>query len=129
MTVQRSPATWLSVFPLAQELSDWRPSPVQAVFVDIGGGFGHQCQALKEANLDLKGRVILQELPQILDHVPPLGNIETQVYNFFEPQPIKGTFPQLSYCREDLTNSFRKQVPSSTTYATSCTIGRTTSVS
>ena len=91
MAVQRSPTTWLSVFPLAQELARWKPSPEQAVFVDIGGGFGHQCQALKGANPDLKGRIILQELPQTLEHVPPLEGIETQVYNFFEPQPVKGT--------------------------------------
>ena len=91
MTVQRSPATWLSVFSLSDELHDWTPEPEQAVFVDIGGGFGHQCQALKAANRDLKGRAILQELLETLEHVPQLEGIETQAHSFFEAQPVKGT--------------------------------------
>ena len=90
MTVQRAGApTWLSVFPFKQELGDWHGKPV---FVDVGGGFGHQCQALKAAFPDLPGKIILQDLPQTLEHVPPNEGVEVVAQNFFEPQATQGSF-------------------------------------
>ena len=90
MGVQRSSSTWLSAFPLAKQLENWGPTADQATFVDIGGGFGHQCQAFKAAVPKADYRIILQELPQTLEHVPSLEGIETQAHNFFEPQPVHG---------------------------------------
>ena len=96
MTVQRNVSTWLSVFPLEPELRDWDPTATdQALFVDVGGGFGQQCQAFKVAAKVaaaglLKGRIILQELPQTLQRAPALEGIEMEVYDFFTEQPITG---------------------------------------
>ncbi|KAI9708795.1 MAG: hypothetical protein M1820_003750 [Bogoriella megaspora] len=88
MTVQRAGApTWLEVFPFEQELGDWHDKPV---FVDVGGGFGHQCQALKEAFPDLPGKIILEDLPQTLEHIPAIKGVEAVAQNFFEPQVIQG---------------------------------------
>ncbi|KAF7950184.1 hypothetical protein EAE96_007475 [Botrytis aclada] len=87
MTVQRAGAvTWLSAFPSRQELGDFQNKPV---FVDIGGGFGHQCILVKETFPELSGKLVLQDLPQTLEHVPEIDGVETIVHNFFEPQVIK----------------------------------------
>ncbi|KAH6652311.1 o-methyltransferas-like protein [Truncatella angustata] len=92
MMVQGAAAVpWFSVFPFEKELSDFAG---RHVFVDIGGGFGHQCVALKQAYPQLKDKIVLQDLPQTLEHLPPpfvaqLDGIEKLAHNFFEPQPIK----------------------------------------
>ncbi|THV52662.1 hypothetical protein BGAL_0073g00370 [Botrytis galanthina] len=87
MTVQRAGAvTWLSAFPFRQELGEFQQKPV---FVDIGGGFGHQCILVKETFPELSGKLVLQDLPQTLEHVAKIDGVEIVVHNFFEPQVIK----------------------------------------
>jgi demethylsterigmatocystin 6-O-methyltransferase len=97
MTVQRAGAlNWLSAFPFKEELGDFQG---QTVFVDIGGGFGHQCIAVTGAYPELAGKIVLQDLPQTLAHVPAIDGVEVTVHNFFEPQIVKGeldTRPSIS---------------------------------
>ncbi|MCJ1405556.1 hypothetical protein MMC11_008784 [Xylographa trunciseda] len=47
--------------------------------------------AFKAKYPKLPGRVILQDLPQTLEHVQPIPGVEVMVQNFFEPQAIKGS--------------------------------------
>jgi hypothetical protein len=64
------------------------------LFVDIGSSAGHQSIALKKKFPNIPGRIILQDLPQVIKNLqvnPPEG-METMVYDFFTPQPVKGTF-------------------------------------
>ena len=82
--------TWLSVYPIEKLTVDW--SPEQPVFVDIGGGIGHQCAELKAKYPKLPGRIVLQDLPHCIDHAIEAPGLEAMVHNFFEPQPIKGKF-------------------------------------
>ena len=92
MMVQRAGALdWLSVFPVEQEVGAWSAESDKALFVDIGGSFGHQCIAFKAKYSKLPGRVILQDIPQTLEHAKPIEGVEIMVQNFFEPQVIKGT--------------------------------------
>ncbi|KAI0910896.1 S-adenosyl-L-methionine-dependent methyltransferase [Ustulina deusta] len=65
------------------------------VFVDIGGALGHQCIALRQKHPGLVGRVILQDREEVIQQVrtrpiPGFEGIETQPYDFFTPQPVKG---------------------------------------
>jgi hypothetical protein len=53
--------TWLTVYLIEEETKTWAPD--QPVFVDVGGGWGHQCAALKSKYPNLPGRVILQDVP------------------------------------------------------------------
>lgn len=69
------------------------------IFIDVGGAMGHQCVALREQYPGLKGRIILQEQPYVIDQVKvsPLpgfstAGVEAEVYDMFTPQPIKGKF-------------------------------------
>lgn len=127
MTVQRAGALdWLSVFPIEKEVRAWSAEPEKALFVDIGGGFGHQCIALKAKHSDLPGRVILQDIPQTLEHVQPIEGVEVMIQNFYEPQAIKGTCTHdlgkgvLIYYRSLLLLTIF-QAPSFTTCAIFCT--------
>ena len=80
--------TWLNVYPIADGTRQWDPQ--NAVFVDVGGGFGHQCHALQAAYPDLPGQIILQDLPQAIAHALPLPGVKIMTHDFFQPQPIKG---------------------------------------
>lgn len=80
--------TWLSVYPVEKETSNW--SPDRPVFVDVGGGLGHQCAALKHKYPQLPGRVILQDLPHAIQTALPTPGVEKMEHDFFGPQPVKG---------------------------------------
>lgn len=92
MTVQGAVGVpWFTVFPFERELAGFDG---QHVLVDVGGGFGHQCAALLSAFPQLKGKLVLQDLPQALAHLPPgmaiPEGIEAVGHDFFQEQPIKG---------------------------------------
>ncbi|KAG8170109.1 hypothetical protein KVR01_000854 [Diaporthe batatas] len=88
MALRREPeVSWLSVYPVMEKAKDWDPS--KAVFVNVGGGVGHQCAQFKE-KCPVPGRVILQDLPHSIANALPTPGVENMVYDFFEPQPIQG---------------------------------------
>lgn len=63
------------------------------LLVDIGGNLGYDLQGLKKLfpDIDWKGKLILQELPWVLDDITDLDEeIIKMEYNFFKPQPVKG---------------------------------------
>ncbi|KAF4447567.1 O-methyl transferase B [Fusarium austroafricanum] len=92
MKLNQAEGDWLSVLPLDDEVKQWQVSdPDRVLFVDIGGGMGHQCIRLRDKYPDVPGRVILQDMPITVERIPkpmPHG-IEAMAYNFDEPQPIK----------------------------------------
>nr|ANM86610.1 putative O-methyltransferase [Cladonia uncialis subsp. uncialis]AUW30806.1 putative O-methyltransferase [Cladonia uncialis subsp. uncialis] len=80
--------TWLSVYPIEEETRLWDPEA--AVFINMGGGIGHQCAEFKARYPKVAGRVILQDLPHSIDRALQTPGVENMTHNFFEPQPIKG---------------------------------------
>ncbi|KAL4902918.1 S-adenosyl-L-methionine-dependent methyltransferase [Aspergillus multicolor] len=61
--------------------------------VDIGGNEGHDLLALREQYPHLPGKLILQDLPAVVDGKDKDLNekgIEVMAYNFFKTQPVKG---------------------------------------
>ncbi|OTA89513.1 hypothetical protein M434DRAFT_79281 [Hypoxylon sp. CO27-5] len=82
--------SWLSVYPVIEETKDWVPE--KPVYVNIGGGIGHQCAQFKEKYPNVPGRVILQDLSHSIKKALPTPGVENMVHNFFEPQPIKGKY-------------------------------------
>ena len=58
----------------------------------MGGGKGHELANFHKAHPDIPGRLILQDLPIVLDKVRdnPSQDIELMNYDFFTPQPVKG---------------------------------------
>lgn len=91
MALRRRPEpSWLSVYPVKEETKDWDPEA--PVYVNMGGGIGHQCAQFKERFPDLPGRVILQDLRHSIDEALPTPGVENMVHNFFDPQPVKGLY-------------------------------------
>lgn len=92
MALRRKPQlSWLTVYPVAEEARGWDAKDnSRAIYVNIGGGIGHQCAQFRERYPDLPGRVILQDLPHSIAQALPTAGVENLAHNFFEPQPIKG---------------------------------------
>lgn len=101
MTIQRQGTVpWLSVFPFKEQLGDFHGGKA---FVDIGGGFGHQCIAVRDAFPELSGSLELQDLPQTLQLISTIEGIDVVSHNFFEPQITKGARAVLVRMRRSLT--------------------------
>ena len=80
---------WLDVYPVEEETKNWDPSA--PVFVDIGGGIGHQCVDLKTKHPDLPGKIVLQEYKDNVEHAQLPPGIEKMEHDMFTPQPVNGT--------------------------------------
>ncbi|KAI1256124.1 hypothetical protein MGN70_002285 [Eutypa lata] len=62
----------------------------ESVPVDVGGGFGHQCAALLAAFPELRGKLVLQELPQTLAQLTPqLDGVDLVAQDFFPAQQVR----------------------------------------
>ena len=80
---------WFEYYPISDNLQV--ESDADPVLVDIGGGLGHGLVALKEKLPNLRGKLILQDLPIVIDDVKSLPTgCEVMAYDFFRPQPVKG---------------------------------------
>jgi demethylsterigmatocystin 6-O-methyltransferase len=62
------------------------------LFVDIGGAMGHQTTEAKKRIADIPGRVVLQDLPPVIEQVKDnlIAGVEAMPYDFFTPQPVSG---------------------------------------
>ncbi|UNI24538.1 hypothetical protein JDV02_010274 [Purpureocillium takamizusanense] len=93
---------WLSALPghLVEETPALEHDPV--LFVDIGGGMGHQSIRLRERYPNAIGRVILQDMQVTIDRIskPMPHGVEAMVHGLFDPQPVKGA--KLYYLRNVL---------------------------
>ena len=90
---------FLDVYPFRWEhCNDLNPET--PIFVDIGGGIGHQCLELKKRLPDVPGRVVLQDLPPVIAQALPCDGVENTVHDFRTEQPIKGITPQRYYRQE-----------------------------
>ncbi|KAI0193081.1 O-methyltransferase [Xylaria flabelliformis] len=87
-TRTRPDQTWLQVYPILEEAGDCLPE--RPVYVNIGGGVGHQCAQFKETYANLPGRIVLQDLSHSMARALPTPGVENMARNFFESQPIKG---------------------------------------
>lgn len=88
---------WLDVFLVAQRTANLRPG--QPLFVDVGGGFGHQSVAFRERYPTLSGRVVVQEIPPTLAMASKQDKAERTEYDFWTPQTIKRMYCLSCFCR------------------------------
>jgi demethylsterigmatocystin 6-O-methyltransferase len=84
--------SWVGSYPVEDQFGGFKPASDSAVMVDIGGGFGQHSVVFKKKYPLLSGRVIVQDLPSTLMHLPATKaeGIEFVEYDFFTPQPITG---------------------------------------
>lgn len=92
---------WFEMYPVVERLSHREAVTVtegegekyteRVLLVDIGGNKGHELVAFRKRFPTLQGRLILQDIPSVVDGITePLGeNIDIVKYNMFDPQPVK----------------------------------------
>ncbi|KAH6625700.1 S-adenosyl-L-methionine-dependent methyltransferase [Boeremia exigua] len=83
--------TFVSAYPVAERLQNQDPERV--LFVDVGGGVGHQLAKFRKRAGGLKGRFALEDLPAALAQASDLPEDVVKVgHDFFLPQPdtVKG---------------------------------------
>jgi demethylsterigmatocystin 6-O-methyltransferase len=93
MTVTRQ-GDWLSVFPTNEEVGSWAAGENGILLVDVGGSMGHQCVNFRQRYPNIPGRMVLQDLPPVIQRVPPQNGIEAMSHDFFTPQPVQGQKPK-----------------------------------
>ncbi|KAJ5457217.1 hypothetical protein N7530_012491 [Penicillium desertorum] len=67
-------------------------SPLFTLLLNIGGGLGHDLIGLKRKFPNLPGRLVLEDLPDIIEYTKESieDSIEVVGYNIFTEQPLKG---------------------------------------
>lgn len=61
------------------------------LMVDVGGGRGQILDALRKARPNLKGEMIVQDLPREVEGRVESQGVKGMAYDFFTPQPVQGT--------------------------------------
>lgn len=70
--------------------------------VDVGGSHGHQCIQLREKYPNLHGHLVLQDLPQTVNGLPPIDGVNTMSQDFFEKQVVQGEFLRARHAQLEL---------------------------
>lgn len=83
---------WFSIYPIEQLIRGAVASPDAVFLVDIGGNQGHDLAKFHAQYPSPPGRLVLQDLPNIIANIEKTG-IEKIPYSFFDPQPVK-SMPQ-----------------------------------
>lgn len=87
--------SWFQVYPAAVELGAYMEdgSTGAVLLVDVGGNHGYDIVKFRQTHREVKGRCVLQELPETIAGInEPLDSVEVMAYDFFTPQPVKGNF-------------------------------------
>ena len=127
-------ANWMDFYPVQERIGHGAREDKDAVlFVDIGGGMGHEAAALHKQFPELPGRYILQDLPAVVSGNQTKG-VAAMAHDFLEPQPIKGKrIWRSAYCFHKsnfgILMTSISQVPVFIIFATSYTIGVTKNAS
>lgn len=82
-----------------EELGKYDVGDDDVAIVDVGGGRGQALEAIKQAFPGLKGRMVLQDVREVIEDARAKGLpsfIEPMVSSFLEPQPVKGKQETLS---------------------------------
>lgn len=100
---QRGMRQWFDVFPIEEKSKSL--SPDQALFVDVGGNIGHQSVALRKRLPDIKNDIIVEDMEIVIPNVIPCEGVKTVVFDFFQPQVVKGNQFQVTALRYALRRS------------------------
>lgn len=99
--------SWVEWFPIQDTiLAGSDPASEAPILVDIGGARGHDLIAFDQRFPQPPGRLVLEDLPAVIDDIRSLDpKIRRVKYDFFQPQPIKGArvyyFCHIFHCWPD----------------------------
>lgn len=103
---RREGQDWFEYFPVEEKLRVEDSSDV--LLVDIGGCHGVELGGFHKKFPNLPGRLILQDLPHVVETGDIPAGIEAQGYSFFDEQPVRGA--RAYYLRNVLHDWPDKQV-------------------
>jgi hypothetical protein len=73
-------------YPSAERLKN--DDPERVLFVDVGGSMGHQVRRFAETYPELKGKLVLEDLPPVVEAAKDVPESIAKVgHDFFTPQP------------------------------------------
>ena len=78
---------WVDMYPTEKLLED---DDGGVVVVDVGGSTGHDINAFQQKHRLADGRLVLQDLPDVIKRASVQQGITASGHNFFDPQPIQG---------------------------------------
>lgn len=85
-------ASWLNFYPLMARLkAGHNLIEDEVVLVNIGGGRGRECEAIRAKYPVLPGRMVLQDSAEYIAQSLPVKGMDVMVHDIFCPQPIKGS--------------------------------------
>lgn len=98
MGVHRQKRTaWFIAFPVNEILfqntlfDEFKGREGEVFLVDVAGGAGYDLKNFRLRFPDLRGRLILQDVPEVINGLTDLHeDITPMKYDFFTPQPVKG---------------------------------------
>lgn len=79
----------LGMYPFGEELAQCQDLDTRPLLVDIGGGIGQSMLQIRGKWPDLKGKMILQDRPHVLDEAKLPDDMEKMAHDFFTEQPVK----------------------------------------
>jgi hypothetical protein len=84
--------SWLDVFPLEKYVhGSITGDNHRILFVDVGGGYGHQCKEVLRRFPSLTGRVVLQDThAAAIDSAKSIEGLKAVYHDFTKAQPVKG---------------------------------------
>ncbi|KAF2238853.1 S-adenosyl-L-methionine-dependent methyltransferase, partial [Viridothelium virens] len=90
--VRGSRPQWIEWFPVRERiLAGFEERQDAVLLIDVAGGRGHDVEAFKHKFSEVKGKLILQDLPAVISDIKTLDeDIQRQEYDFFTPQTIQG---------------------------------------
>ncbi|KAL4781992.1 S-adenosyl-L-methionine-dependent methyltransferase [Aspergillus varians] len=73
-----------------KEALETEHNPERVFFVDVGGGSGHQCVGVSDKYPGLQGRLVVQDLPEVVKHLSEIPGVRIEANDIFQEQNIKG---------------------------------------
>jgi hypothetical protein len=83
---------WMSFYPVQERMVKGADTDPNASFlVDIGGSSGHDLAEFHRHHPNYPGKLVLQDLPVVIDQTVSFDNAITPMkHDFFTEQPLKG---------------------------------------
>lgn len=84
---------WFETYPVGRLLGHGVPYEDSILLVDVGGNQGHDLSEFRLKHPNLPGKVILQDLPDVVEGVSEgvsKSGVEVMGYSFLDPQPVQG---------------------------------------
>ena len=84
---------WPDIYPVESQIKGTlKGTKDEILWVDIGGNQGHDLKMFRELHPNIPGRLVLMDLPAAIENnESDMTGIEMVAYDFFTPQPIKGS--------------------------------------